>query len=611
MSETNPSPASIWARLQRRKVVQWGVAYAAAVWTLLQGIEYAVETFHWTDVIRQEVTLVAVLGFPIVVVIAWFHGDRGQQGITGTEIVVIALLLVGSCVVVWRYQPVGLSDHDDGAASDVTRVPPTGRASVAVLPFVALSPGEDTEYFADGVTEEVINALSTVPDLLVTARTSAFHFKGKNVPIPEIAGVLGVANVVEGSIRRSGDDTRITAQLVRASDGFRLWSESYDYVVEDDFAVQTRIAESVADALGILLDERKRAVMAATGVHDVRAFIAFQRGVRFFDLAHNAGPMLTMLGRANEQFDVAIARKPDFAEAYFYHADLYAHFLIDDVPRRGPDANLPGGVGVDAAARHLLADLDAAYLHERDVGQRRVIQAIRTTVTSDWRHLDEQIERAYAGWNNCRYGLWINQTAILFGYGELAFEHDLQRLRCDPLGGNWTRQALTAVWLGRPLDGLAFADRIEAQRGQDRDIIFARILALLALRRVDDAQALAAAGAMDAPEVGPWVQLLALQIPAAAGRLEAWAQLRPLVEHDPNRLLVGAAVFGDRDTANRTAGHIDSMMLGPLILLRVVDRCGCGRPFDLESTPNLARLLRDAALPWSPAAPIQFPLKAW
>jgi TolB-like protein len=158
-----------------------------------------------------------------------------------------------------------------------------------VLPFTALSSGADDSYFADGLTEEIINALSALPDLLVTARTSAFYFKGKDVPIPEIAAALGVAHIVEGSVRRSGDKVRITAQLIRASDGFHLWSQTYDHSLGDDFAVQTRIAESVASALGVLLDERKRATMEDIGVRDVEAFVAYQRGAELFNRAHNEG----------------------------------------------------------------------------------------------------------------------------------------------------------------------------------------------------------------------------------------------------------------------------------------------------------------------------------
>ncbi len=483
--------------------------------------------------------------------------------------------------------------------------------SVAVLPFAALSAGANDGYFADGLTEEIINALTTLPDLLVTARTSAFYFKGEEVPIPEIAAKLGVSHVVEGSVRRSGDRVRITAQLARAADGFNLWAETYDRSLGDEFAVQTQIAENVAAALGVLLDEQKRAAMADAGVRDVEAFIAYQRGVELFNRAHNEGPMLPLLARANVEFAAAIARKPDFAHAYFQHADYYAHFLIDEAPGQGPGFVSPTGLGVDEAARRLAEDLDAAFRYERDAGQRLVIQAVRTTVSSDWRNLEDQIVRAYAGWNDCRHGLWIDQTAIVFGHGDAALAHDLERLRCDPLGGNWTRLAMTAVWLGRPLAGLEYADRIEALRGQDRDVMHARILAYLALGRHGEAEALFAAGNFGAADVTEAMSLLALQVPAAAGRAAAWEGLRPSLTREPGRLLVGAAVFGDRATANRAAAEIDAMTVGPEILLRFSDRCGCGAPFDLDATPNFARLLREGNLPWSPPAPIRFPLKSW
>jgi len=614
---TDPSEVeseSTWARLARRKVVQWGLAYAATAWTLLQALEYAVETFHWPEPIRQLTTIAVVIGLPLVLVVAWYHGDRGQQRVTGAELLIITLLLLMGGAALWLYDPAGETAKAPGempGAAATARPAVAAEASVAVLPFAALSSGPDDGYFADGLTEEIINALTALPDLLVTARTSAFYFKGKNVPIPEIAAALGVAHIVEGSVRRSGDTVRITAQLIRASDGFHLWSETYDHSLADPFAVQTRIAESVAGALGVLLDERKRAMMTDIGVRDVEAFVAYQRGVELFNRAHNEGPMLPLLARANTEFEAAIARKPDFANAYFQHADYYAHLLIDEAPGRGPGFVSATGVSVDEAARRLNADFDAAFRYERDAGQRLVIQVVRTTVSSDWRSLRDQIVRAFDTWRTCRHGLWIDQTATVFGYGEAALAHDLRRESCDPLGGSWTRTAITAVWVGRPADALGYADRIEALRGQDRDVMHARVLAYLALGRLQEAEALFAAGNLGAADATEAMSLLALQIPAAAGRAAEWERLRPSIERDPGRLLVGAAVFGDRATANRAAAEIDAITLGPTILLRVADRCGCGAPFDLAATPNFARLLREGDLPWSPPAPIKFPLKTW
>jgi hypothetical protein len=200
---------------------------------------------------------------------------------------------------------------------------------------------------------------------------------------------------------------------------------------------------------------------------------------------------------------------------------------------------------------------------------------------------------------------------MVFGYGELIVAHDARRARCDPLGGNWTREALNAVWLGRPEAGLAAADRIEAERGLDRDVISARVLAYLALGRLEEADRLYDRGRLGAPDAPPAMPLLALQIPAAAGRAGEWPRLREMFRDDPLRLLVGAAVFGDRATANRAAAELDALTLGPVILLRATDRCGCGSPFDLDATPRLARQLREGQLPWAPLQPFRFPLKHW
>jgi len=601
-----------WAKLRRRKVVQWGVAYAACGWGFLQGLEYVSESFAWPEQLRQVAIIALLVGLPIVAVIAWYHGDRGEQRITGVEALIIVLLCLAGGAIFWLYERAAddARKPELGVASAPARLA-VPQASVAVLPFVALSSGVDDGYFADGLSEEIINALSALPELLVTARTSSFHFKGRDVPVPEIATTLGVAHVVEGSVRRSGENVRITAKLIRATDGFQLWTESYDHSLGDSFAVQTRIAESVAEALGVLLDERRRSVMDAVGVRDVETFVAFQRGVQFFDQAHNEGPTLGMLKLANVEFDKAIARKPDFAQAHFYHADLYAHFLIDAVPGKPARVTSPDGLSIAEAQDRLLADLDAAYRYERDPDQRRVIQVIRTSVSADWRALDRQIAQAYASWDNCRHGLWIDQTAIILGHGDAVLAHDVRRARCDPIGGNWTREAITAVWMGRAEEGLAAADRIEARRGPDRDVAFTRVLAYLALGRLDEAEALYVAADLGAPDAPPAMSLLALQIPAAAGQAGEWERLRPSLRNDPHRLLVGAAVFGDRPTANRVAAQIDALPLGPATLLRIADRCGCGSPFELEATPNLERLLNEGMLRWSPRAPIRFPLKDW
>src|SRR6185436_19680789 len=126
-------------------------------------------------------------------------------------------------------------------------------SSIAVLPFVDMSQGKDQGYFSDGISEELLNLLSKIPQLKVAARTSSFSFKGKGVEIPEIARQLHVANVLEGSVRRSGDQLRITAQLVRAAEGYHLWSETYDRKMDDIFKIQDEIAGEVVKELKVKL----------------------------------------------------------------------------------------------------------------------------------------------------------------------------------------------------------------------------------------------------------------------------------------------------------------------------------------------------------------------
>jgi TolB-like protein len=242
----------IWTGLRRRKVVQWGLVYVAAAWGFLQGLEYVSEAFEWSPQIRQIALIALVIGLPIVLVLAWYHGDRGQQRISTPEFAILTLLLLLGGGAFWYYQrarETAMMASPPGVSTVVTA---TDR-SIAVLPFVNMSPDKDQEFFADGISEELLNLLSQVPELRVIARTSSFSFKGKEVDIAEIARKLNVANVLEGSVRTSGDTVRITAKLVRASDSSHLWSQTYDRPMSDVFKVQDEIAGTVVAQLKIKL----------------------------------------------------------------------------------------------------------------------------------------------------------------------------------------------------------------------------------------------------------------------------------------------------------------------------------------------------------------------
>jgi TolB-like protein/DNA-binding winged helix-turn-helix (wHTH) protein len=253
-----------------------------------------------------------------------------------------------------------------------------GQRKIAVLPFEYKGQEASFDYFADGLTEELINSLTQLKELRVTARTSAFHFKGKALPVAEIADQLGVDYVVEGMVRRSGKDLRISAQLIRADKDFHLWSRTYDRELTDLFEIQHDIAERVAEALGILLDEAKRQRMRAVGVKDIEAFLAYQKGWELHRRAHaiRGDRFYPMMIKANTWFDRAIDRAPGFSEAYSARADLYSHLVRGKVFHR-PIA--PEAVEIAPRAEQLLRrDWDAAYRTAASEARRAAIDIART-----------------------------------------------------------------------------------------------------------------------------------------------------------------------------------------------------------------------------------------
>ena len=248
----------VWERIKQHKVVQWTLAYLAIAYTLLHGAEMLTGSLGWPHGWIRLFTLLLILGVPIVITLAWYHGSRGQQRASGTEIMIIALLLAIGGAVIWRDDGQDHATPTDSTNSLVEASRKTDDVTIAdktiaVLPFINLSSDKEQEYFSDGLSEEMLNLLAQVPELRVAARTSSFYFKGKDVKLPDIARDLRVAHLLEGSVRKSGDRIRITAQLVRGSDGYHQWSETYDRTLEDIFAVQEEIAAAVVAQLKITL----------------------------------------------------------------------------------------------------------------------------------------------------------------------------------------------------------------------------------------------------------------------------------------------------------------------------------------------------------------------
>ena len=268
---------SFFAELSRRNVIRVGVAYVVVAWVVAQVAEFAFENFGAPDWVLKSVVVMLALGLPLVLVFAWAFEltpegiklekevDRSQSitSQTGRKLdrTIIIVLLIALGWFAWDKfgetpapAPTTAATETETTTEEAMAADSTAQKSVAVLPFVAMSSGPDDEYFADGLTEEILNSLAQLPELLVTARTSAFSFKGQDLPIQEIALTLGVRHIVEGSVRRSGERLRVTAQLIRAEDGFHLWSENFDSTSADTISVQENVAEKIATALDVVLD---------------------------------------------------------------------------------------------------------------------------------------------------------------------------------------------------------------------------------------------------------------------------------------------------------------------------------------------------------------------
>lgn len=228
--------------------------------------------------------------------------------------VAVAVAVLGAAAYLliekpWVSKPAVSSQTFAASASSAAFSPPPH--SIAVLPFVDMSEKKDQEYFSDGLSEELIDMLTKIPDLRVPARTSSFYFKGKSETIATIARALGVANLLEGSVRKAGNQLRVTAQLIRADNGYHLWSETYDRELKDVFKVQDEIAGAVVSALKLKLAPEQQAEHAHSTTN-TEAYMQYLLGRQLYFRANDAEG----LGQAISAYQKAIALDPKYAAAY-------------------------------------------------------------------------------------------------------------------------------------------------------------------------------------------------------------------------------------------------------------------------------------------------------
>jgi TolB-like protein/Tfp pilus assembly protein PilF len=338
--------------LQRRNVFRAAVLYVGAVWALAQGIAQLGPTVGMPDWGTRWFLVAAIIGFPFWIAFAWFfeltpEGLKRERdlapdapqtrvasrtldfAIIGVLAIAVVLLLTDRFVA-----------HRDGSTAST----PVSGTSIAVLPFVDMSQAKDQEYFSDGIAEDLLNLLTRTPGLQVVARTSSFSFKGKDIAIPDIAKALRVANILEGSVRKAGDEVRISAQLVRAADGVQIWSQSWDHKLDDVFKIQDEIAVAVVKKLRVtLLGETPTAKPIDPAV---------------YPLVLQAEALMTQTPESRAQaFDLlqrVVATAPDTARAW---ADLARLAFNQGVVGERPSADVIRIVD-DATSKALAIDPD-------------------------------------------------------------------------------------------------------------------------------------------------------------------------------------------------------------------------------------------------------------
>lgn len=319
---------SLFSELKRRNVFRVATAYIIVAWLLTEVLATLMPMFGAPEWVGKAVVIVVAVTFVPVIIFAWAfemtpEGIKREKDVdrdasitsqTGKKLdyVTIAAVVLGVMFLTWSNARV----DDPPAPIEITET--SGSPSVAVLPFVNMSGNAENEYFSDGLTETLLHMLAQVPDIKVAARTSSFAFKGQQQDIRNIALALGVAHVLEGSVQRSGDKVRVTAQLIRADDGFHVWSSIYDRTLNDIFAIQDEIAKDVGQSLTASLLGEETITIASIGTQDVVAYDLYLQA-----LGHRANGSYGALHQAEEKLKEALLMDANFFDAKGGLARIY------------------------------------------------------------------------------------------------------------------------------------------------------------------------------------------------------------------------------------------------------------------------------------------------
>ncbi|MDX2413303.1 MAG: hypothetical protein QNK16_12685 [Woeseiaceae bacterium] len=591
--------------MKRRNVFRVGVAYSVVAWVIAQALDLAADNFAAPDWVMKVSLAVLVAGLPVALILAWAFeltpdGVKKTEDVPATQsitprtgrrinYVITSALVLALAFIAWDK----LGQNETTADSAVID------KSVAVLPFSDLSELQDQEWFTDGLTEEILNSLARLPELQVTARTSSFEFKNTNTDIGDIADKLGVAHVVEGSVRRIGDKLRVTAQLIRAHDGFHLWSETYDRSTEDLFDVQHDVAENIAASLDVILDEDMRSRMFSTGTRDVAAFEAYLKGRKLFTQAHSRGTStLVTLADANVFFEQAMELDPGFAQPAILHADRYAHMLLEGGALIVGDIS---NLDADSAYALLMQDLDFAANNAPDVASRIVAELNREFFAPHWHRLpnlvDQFREIVDSGAPLPESLVWIQEILQVtqdFELGEILAK---RRQQSDPLNYNgWQDEADVKINQGDYASADTILKYARSTFGESPSLNERSILIAMLSGNRKTAIALLQDDFDFSGDFSYYKPLLA----ALHGDRTKALQMTDRFENQSAGYLAGLLFtyheLGDAERMRSLVARLDASTIGPALLAIDLAITGGILKFDLDDAPNLKKRLEEAQI---------------
>ena len=441
---------NIFQELKRRNVFRVGIAYVVIAWVVAQVAELALDSFEAPAWVMKTLLLLLSLGAPLVMLIAWAYEltpegvkrekdvDRSQSithetGHKLDYITIGALIAAGVFVLADRFvlqDPVQVPEAVPQAVqaqSPAVDGSPAGGAqasseqqSIAVLPFVDMSPQKDQEYFSDGISEELLNVLVKIKGVKVASRTSSFAFKGKDMGIPEIAQELQVDNVLEGSVRKAGDKVRITAQLIDVRTDRHLWSETYDRKLEDVFAVQDEIAQKIVEALTLTLGAGEKAALVSPhqATENLEAYELFLRGRALWQ-RRGADNIRKAIGLYNQALDL----DPEFPRATSALAAAYLTLSAWD-----SDSSR------DEAVQQAEVFARKALSMDPDIAEALAVMGDVTRVKANWEEAEKYYLRAIALEPGSVTGvLWYAEFLMDVGRVQDALVAAKKAIELDPL----------------------------------------------------------------------------------------------------------------------------------------------------------------------------------